>query len=57
MIEALRTPDDRFLNLPGFGFAPHYLNDLDGYERLRLRMERLSRTALGHLAKQATNTD
>ena len=36
MIEALRTPDDRFLNLPGFGFAPHYLDGLDGFERLRL---------------------
>jgi haloalkane dehalogenase len=25
----LRTPDERFANLPGYGFAPHYL-DLDG---------------------------
>lgn len=22
---AMRTPDDRFANLPGFGYAPHYL--------------------------------
>ena len=36
MIEALRTPDDRFTNLPGYRFAPHYLEDLPGYERLRL---------------------
>lgn len=25
MIEALRTPDERFGNLPGYGFQPHYL--------------------------------
>jgi haloalkane dehalogenase len=24
-VDILRTPDDRFENLPGFGFAPHYL--------------------------------
>ena len=27
--DALRTPDERFANLPGFAFAPHYL-DIDG---------------------------
>jgi len=26
-IEALRTPDDRFANLPGYPFEPHYLDD------------------------------
>jgi haloalkane dehalogenase len=26
---ALRTPDDRFANLPGYSFAPHYV-DVDG---------------------------
>ncbi len=36
MIEALRTPEDRFAGLPGYAFAPHYLDDLKGYERLRL---------------------
>jgi pimeloyl-ACP methyl ester carboxylesterase len=36
MIEALRTPDDRFADLPGYAFAPHYLDDLRGYEGLRL---------------------
>lgn len=35
-IEALRTPEDRFRNLPGFPFTPHYLDDLAGYEGLRL---------------------
>ena len=36
MIEALRTPEDRFSNLPGYGFAPHYVDDLPGHARLRL---------------------
>lgn len=36
MIEALRTPDERFRNLPDFPFAPHYLDRLAGYEGLRL---------------------
>ncbi|GJL95220.1 MAG: haloalkane dehalogenase [Hyphococcus sp.] len=35
-IKALRTPDDRFENLPGWGFAPNYIDDLKGYEGLRM---------------------
>jgi len=35
-VDVLRTPDDRFANLPGYGFAPHYVDDLDGYEGLRV---------------------
>ena len=35
-IEAVRTPDERFANLPGFDFAPHYLDGLPGYEGLRV---------------------
>lgn len=35
-INALRTPDDRFDNLPGWSFAPHYVDDLPGYEGLRM---------------------
>lgn len=35
-IEALRTPDDRFADLPGYTFAPHYRDDLPGYEGLRV---------------------
>ena len=35
MATALRTPDDRFENLPDFPFQPHYLDDLPGYEGLR----------------------
>jgi haloalkane dehalogenase len=35
-IEALRTPDDRFAILPGYPHTPHYLDDLPGYESLRL---------------------
>jgi haloalkane dehalogenase len=36
MTDALRTPDDRFAALPGFGFAPHYRDDLKGFGGLRL---------------------
>ncbi len=32
---SLRTPDDRFTNLPDFPFPPHYVDDLPGYEGLR----------------------
>ncbi len=35
-MESLRTPDDRFERLPGFDFAPHYLEQLPGYEALRV---------------------
>lgn len=35
MISALRTPDDRFENLPGFPFQPHYIENLPGYDGLR----------------------
>ena len=46
-IEALRTPDERFANLPGFTFAPRYIDDLVGYEGLRLHYvdERPARAA------------
>ena len=27
-MEALRTPDDRFADLPGYPFAPHYVDDV-----------------------------
>jgi haloalkane dehalogenase len=35
-IEALRTPDERFEGLPGWPYAPHYVDDLPGYEGLRV---------------------
>jgi haloalkane dehalogenase len=31
-----RTPDERFVGLPGYDFAPNYLDDLRGYEGLRV---------------------
>lgn len=34
-IVSLRTPDARFEGLPDFPFAPHYVEDLPGYEGLR----------------------
>ena len=36
-MKILRTPDDRFTNLPGYPFAPHYLNVGEGGE-VRLRI-------------------
>lgn len=35
-IDALRTPDDRFDNLPQWDYAPKYIDDLRGYEGLRM---------------------
>ena len=35
-IDALRTPDERFANLPDWPYAPHYRDDLPGFEGLRL---------------------
>ena len=35
-IDAKRTPDERFENLPNYDFAPHYVDDLPGYEGLRV---------------------
>ncbi len=32
----LRTPEDRFTNLPGHPFQPHYLEGLPGFDGLRL---------------------
>lgn len=34
--QALRTPDARFADLPGWPFAPRYLDDLSGHEGLRM---------------------
>lgn len=34
-IEFVRTPDEAFADLPGFDYAPNYLEDLPGYEGLR----------------------
>lgn len=33
--KALRTPDDRFENLPDWPYEPNYIDDLEGYEGLR----------------------
>ncbi|MEX5728123.1 haloalkane dehalogenase [Rhodovulum iodosum] len=35
-MDVLRTPDERFDNLPGYSFDPNYIDDLDGYEGLRV---------------------
>ena len=33
---ALRTPDERFVGLPDFPFQPHWIEDLRGFEGLRV---------------------
>jgi pimeloyl-ACP methyl ester carboxylesterase len=35
-MKALRTPDERFATLPGFAFAPHYVEHLPGFDGLRM---------------------
>ena len=35
-IEALRTDDDRFADLPGWPYEPRYLDHLTGYDSLRM---------------------
>lgn len=35
-MECLRTDDKQFQNLPDFPFAPHYVDDLPGFENLRI---------------------
>jgi pimeloyl-ACP methyl ester carboxylesterase len=46
-IESVRTPEERFAGLPGFPFAPHYVEDLPAYEGLRVHYldERPARTS------------
>jgi len=34
-VDALRTPEDRFVDLQDFPFPPHYVETLPGYEGLR----------------------
>ena len=36
VIEAKRTPDSYFSDLPDYPFDPHYVDDLPGYEGLRV---------------------
>jgi len=35
-MDLLRTPDERFAGLSGYGYAPHYLEGLRAYEGLRM---------------------
>lgn len=47
-IEAKRTPDERFAGLPGYDFSAHYLDDLPGYEGLRVHYIDEGPTAAEH---------
>ena len=35
-MRALRTPDERFLDLPDYPYAPHYVQDSPAFAGLRL---------------------
>jgi len=50
-LNILRTPEERFAGLPGYQFTPHYVDDLPGYEGMRVhyidkRRERSGKTFL-----------
>lgn len=34
-LKSVRTPEERFENLPDWDYAPSYIDDLEGYEGLR----------------------
>jgi len=36
MVEFVRTPEERFKNIPNFPYKPHYIENLKGYEDLRM---------------------
>ena len=36
MEHVLRTPEERFADLPGYGYQAHYIDDLEGYPGLRV---------------------
>ncbi len=38
MVEALRTPEERFIAVPDFDYAPNYVDDLPGFEGLRMHL-------------------
>jgi hypothetical protein len=48
----LRTPDDRFGELPGYPYQPRYVEALAGFEGLRLHSRRL-RTSVREVPARA----
>lgn len=46
-MHVLRTPDERFAGLPGYAFAPHYVEVPDG-EGATLRVHYLARGRPAH---------
>ena len=55
MNDVLRTPDERFANLPGYPFRPHYIGDLKGYQGLRLHY--LDEDGLGSVQSGGAQND
>lgn len=47
MTEFLRTPDDRFTDLPGFPFRPNYIESLPGFPGLRMHYADAGTTSSG----------
>ena len=45
---ALRTAEERFLDLPGYAYAPHHAQDLAGFAGLRMHIARRALTAFGN---------
>ena len=49
MTKILRTPEERFINLPDFPFEPVYIDDLKGFEGLRLHYVDEGSKNAGHI--------
>jgi haloalkane dehalogenase len=48
MMDALRTPDERFAGLPGWEYPPSYVDDLPGYAGLRAHYVDTGPARAGH---------
>jgi len=49
MAEALRTPEERFVDLPAFPYEPVYIDDLKGFEGLRMHYVNEGPQHAGHI--------
>ena len=52
MSDVLRTPEERFQNLPDFPYAPTYRDDLTGFERLRMHYVDAGPPDAGHFVQE-----
>ncbi len=49
MIDALRTPEECFLDIPAFPYVPHYVENLPGFEPLRMHYVDTGETESGEV--------